>query len=76
MPNVLWQSEIFAVAGLDYFKKTLPLVKLVHRQLEPMREEEVVPFKKVGPNQYQSPSGKIWTKAQITAYEAKKTGKR
>ena len=40
MPNVLWQSEIFAVAGLDYFKKTLPLVKLVHRQLEPMRDQQ------------------------------------
>lgn len=29
-----------------------------------------MPFKKVGPNKYTSPSGKTWTKKQVMAYYA------
>lgn len=29
-----------------------------------------MPFKKVGPNRYKSPSGKAWTKKQVVAYYA------
>ena len=29
-----------------------------------------MPFKKVGPDRYQSPSGKIWTAKQVQAYQA------
>ncbi len=29
-----------------------------------------MPFLKVGPNRYRSPSGKIWTKKQIKLYYA------
>jgi hypothetical protein len=29
-----------------------------------------MPFKKIGPNKYKSPSGKTFTKKQVTAYYA------
>ncbi len=29
-----------------------------------------MPFTKVGPNEYVSPSGKHWTKKQVIAYKA------
>jgi hypothetical protein len=29
-----------------------------------------MPFKKVGPNRYKSPSGRTFTKKQVTAYYA------
>ena len=29
-----------------------------------------MPFKKVGPDRYQSPSGKSWTAKQVQAYHA------
>lgn len=29
-----------------------------------------MPFKKVGPNKYVSPSGRNWTKKQVVAYYA------
>ena len=29
-----------------------------------------MPFKKVGPNKYKSPSGKVFTKKQVEAYYA------
>jgi hypothetical protein len=29
-----------------------------------------MPFKKIGPNKYTSPSGKKWTKKQVIAYHA------
>lgn len=29
-----------------------------------------MPFKKVGPNKYKSPSGRTFTKKQVTAYYA------
>ena len=29
-----------------------------------------MPFKKVGPNKYKSPSGRKWTKKQVVAYYA------
>jgi|TARA_R100000458_G_C8207965_1_gene196389 hypothetical protein len=31
-----------------------------------------MPFKKIGPNKYRTPSGKIYTGAQMRAYYAKK----
>jgi len=30
-----------------------------------------MPFKKIGPNKYRSPSGRIMTKEQVAAYYAK-----
>lgn len=35
-----------------------------------------MPFKKVGPNKYVSPSGRVFTKAQVIAYYAKKNAKK
>lgn len=35
-----------------------------------------MPFRRVGPNRYKSPSGRTWTKKQIAAYYAKKRRKR
>lgn len=29
-----------------------------------------MPFKKVGPNKYRSPSGRVWTAKQVRAYKA------
>jgi hypothetical protein len=29
-----------------------------------------MPFRKVGPNKYKSPSGRTWTKKQVVAYHA------
>lgn len=29
-----------------------------------------MPFAKIGPNKYKSPSGKTWTKKQVVAYYA------
>lgn len=34
-----------------------------------------MPFVKVGENRYKSPSGKVYTQAQIKAYYAKTKGK-
>jgi hypothetical protein len=35
-----------------------------------------VPFKKIGPGKYRSPSGRIFTLAQVKAYYAKKGKKK
>jgi hypothetical protein len=35
-----------------------------------------MPFKKVAPNKYVSPSGKVMTKAQVEAYYAKQSDKK
>ena len=35
-----------------------------------------MPFKKVGPDRYKSPSGRTFTKGQIKAYYAQKKGKK
>ncbi len=35
-----------------------------------MRWLKLMPFKKIGPNKYKSPSGRKWTKKQVALYYA------
>lgn len=37
---------------------------------KPYQRNLTMPFKKVGPNRYKSPSGRTWTKKQVIAYHA------
>ena len=37
---------------------------------KPYQRNLTMPFKKVGPNRYKSPSGRKWTKKQVIAYHA------